>query len=122
MKIVRIGNITVSLLDKETRITNAHEILDIMATTRYNEDCDKVGMIIHEESLGEKFFDLKTRFAGELLQKFSNYNMSLVIVGDFSKYTSKSLQDFIRECNRGKQIFFMPSVEDGITKYENMYG
>ncbi|MEX1377426.1 MAG: DUF4180 domain-containing protein [Eubacteriales bacterium] len=121
MKTLKIGNITVSLIDKNTIISNSHEILDIMASTRYNEDCDNVGMIIHEESLGDKFFDLKTRFAGELLQKFSNYNMSLVIVGDFAKYKSKSLRDFIRECNRGNQVFFLPSIEDGIAKYETMH-
>jgi hypothetical protein len=32
---------------------------------------------------------LKTGLAGEILQKFSTYNMRLGIVGDFSAYTSK---------------------------------
>ena len=91
-----------------------------MASIRYNEDCDKVGMIIYKESLGDKFFDLKTRFAGKILQKFSNYNMSLIIVGDLSEYKSKSLKDFIRECNRGNRIFFLPTVEDGIEKFSTL--
>ncbi|MDO4771844.1 DUF4180 domain-containing protein, partial [Porphyromonas sp.] len=53
------------------------------------------------------FFDLKTKIAGDILQKFSQYQMPLVIVGDFSKYKSKSLNDFIFECNKGKQINFV---------------
>ena len=35
--------------------------------------------------------------------------MKLAIIGDFSKYDSKALRDFIYECNSGKDIFF---VED----------
>jgi len=121
MKTIKLQNIIVAILDKDIKIEKTHQILDIMATLQYNEDSKNVGMIIHKESLGEKFFDLKTRFAGDLLQKFSNYKMSLVIVGDFSEYTSKSLKDFIRECNRGRQIFFLPSIEDGLEKYAAMH-
>lgn len=120
MRTVKLKNMTIGIMDKDIRIDKDYEILDFFATIRYTEDADNVGMIIHEESLGDKFFDLKTQFAGNLLQKFSNYNMSLVIVGDFSKYTSKSLRDFIRECNRGRLIFFLPSVEDGLEKYKTL--
>lgn len=122
MKIVKLKHMTVGVIDKNVKIQKEYEILDYFASMRYTENADNVGMIIHKESLGDKFFDLKTQFAGNLLQKFSNYNMSLVIAGDFSEYTynSKSLRDFIRECNRGRLIFFLPSVEDGIKKYETM--
>ena len=47
----------------------------------------------------------------EILQKFSNYRMKLAIVGDFSGYRSKSLRDFIGECNRGSLIFFEDNEE-----------
>jgi hypothetical protein len=33
--------------------------------------------------------------------------MALAIVGDFSKFKSKSLADFIFESNKGKQINFV---------------
>ncbi|WP_449401649.1 DUF4180 domain-containing protein [Chryseobacterium wanjuense] len=54
---------------------------------------DKV--IIHEKNITPEFFDLKTKIAGDILQKFSNYRVKLAIVGDFSKYESKSIKDFI---------------------------
>lgn len=122
MKIVKLDKMTVGIVDKEVSIKKEYEILDFFASIRYTENADNVGMIIHKESLGDKFFDLKTKFAGDLLQKFSNYNMSLIVVGDISEYTkqSKSLRDFIRECNRGKLIFFMPNIEDGLKKYQEI--
>lgn len=41
----------------------------------------------------------------------------VMIVGDFSIYTSKSLKDFIYECNKGKKIFFFTSdVEQAIKR------
>ncbi|HGD4000232.1 MULTISPECIES: DUF4180 domain-containing protein [Bacillota] len=39
-----------------------------------------------------------------------------MIVGDFSIYTSKSLKDFIYECNKGKNIFFTSDVEQAIKR------
>lgn len=94
-------------------IAGPDDILDLMAEARLN---DSGRMIIHEKSLHPDFFDLKTKVAGEILQKFSNYRMRLAIVGDFSEYKSKSLLDFIRESNRTGTIFFVGSVEEALSK------
>ena len=61
-------------------------------------------------------FVLSTRIAGEILQKFINYQFKFAIVGDFSGYTSKPLKDFIYESNKGRDIFFVSSEEDAIEK------
>ena len=45
--------------------------------------------------------------AGEILQKFSNYRVRLAIVGDFTKFTSNSLHEFIYESNKGRFIHFV---------------
>ena len=50
------------------------------------------------------------------MQKFTNYRKRIAIVGDFSIYTSKSLKDFIYECNKGKNIFFTSDVEQAIKR------
>ncbi len=78
----------------------------------YYQHFDKV--VIHEKNITPQFFNLKTGLAGELLQKFSNYRVRLVIVGDFSKYVSKSLKDFIYESNKGKQVNFVQSLPEAI--------
>lgn len=38
--------------------------------------------------------------------------MPLIIVGDFSEYNSKSLNDFISESNKGKQINFIKDLSN----------
>ncbi|MDR2601811.1 MAG: DUF4180 domain-containing protein, partial [Spirochaetaceae bacterium] len=70
--------------------------------------------IIKKENLNNSFYDLKTGFAGELLQKVSNYSKRLAIIGDFSQIKSKALKDFIYESNKWKQIIFIKTVEDAL--------
>ena len=72
------------------------------------------GLILHEEQITSAFFDLKTKMAGEILQKFSNYRFPLVLIGDFSKFPSQSLQDFIRESNKGRQVNFVPTFSEAL--------
>lgn len=73
-------------------------------------------MILHESNITPDFFDLKTGIAGEILQKFATYRVRLAIVGDFARYESKSLRDFIFESNKGRQINFLPSVEEAVVQ------
>ena len=76
----------------------------------YYQGFDKI--IIHEKNITPEFFDLRTKIAGEILQKFAQYQMPLIIVGDFSKYQSKSLNDFIFESNKSKQINFIEDLSN----------
>jgi len=47
------------------------------------------------------------------MQKFVNYRLRLVIVGDIAAYTagSTALRDLVTESNRGKQIWFVPDLD-----------
>ncbi len=103
------------LISDEIVIIEPQDALDIMAEAGYMGS-DK--LIFHEKNIGSDFFDLKSRLAGEILQKFSNYRVQLAIVTDPSKFTSKSLQDFIRESNKMGRIFFVSSRDDAIKKLD----
>ena len=103
----------VALIDRDVIIVTAQDFLDQLVTANYAHDC--TDLIVYKESLVEDFFDLKTRVAGELLQKCSNYHVRLAVVGDFSSVKSKSLHDYIYECNKGNLVFFKSSVEDALT-------
>lgn len=94
----------------EVIISDMQSALDFIATVRYDTDCDNI--ILNKEAICEDFFDLKTRLAGEILQKFVQYHARLAIVGDFSGYTSKALRDFIYESNNGNHIFFVKSEDE----------
>ncbi|MDD2621127.1 MAG: DUF4180 domain-containing protein [Syntrophomonadaceae bacterium] len=99
-------------------INNVHDALDLMATISHMYDCNK--MVVSKTSITESFFDLKTGLAGEILQKYTNYNMKIAIVGNFEMYNSKSLKDFIFESNKGRQVFFLPEEETAIDRLHNV--
>lgn len=95
-------------------INDTQDALDLMATIMHLYDCNKI--VISESSITKSFFDLKTGIAGEILQKFSNYQTKLAIVGDFTIYNSKSLKDFIFESNKGNQVFFLSKEEEAVDR------
>ncbi|SDM35841.1 protein of unknown function [Catalinimonas alkaloidigena] len=97
-------------------IRTAQDALDLLANAGY-QGADK--LIVHERHLSPDFFDLKTGLAGEMLQKFSNYRVQLAIVGDFARFTSPTLRDFIRESNRHGHIRFVRSVEEARAQLTN---
>ena len=48
------------------------------------------------------------------MQKFVNYGVRCAIYGDYSRYTSKPLRDFIYESNKGKDVFFVATKEEAV--------
>lgn len=94
-------------------IKNLEDGLDFLGNLYY-QGFDSI--VIHEKNITEDFFELKNGIAGEILQKFSTYRVRLAIVGDFSKYKSKSLSEFIYESNKGRQINFVISTPEAIKK------
>jgi len=62
--------------------------------------------------LGDDFFRLETRLAGEFLQKFVTYGFRVAIVGDVSIYfgDGRALRSFVAESNRGRHIWFVADL------------
>ena len=114
MKFEIVGNDIVYLRCEELVITDDQSALDLIATVRYETHCERI--IIDKSAVAEDFFKLSTGLAGGVLQKFFNYHMKLAIVGDFSKYTSKPLQDFIYESNKRKDFFFVGTVQEALER------
>lgn len=74
------------------------------------------GVVLHGKNGPPQFFDLKTGLAGEMLQKFSNFRLPLVILGDWQALPGNSLRDFIRECNRGRQVRFVTTLSEALER------
>ena len=108
-----IGGVAV-IESREAIIKDAASAIDLMMTVKYETGCDKIAL--NKEALIPEFFILSKQIAGEVLEKFITYQMRLAIYGDFSKYTSKPLKDFIYESNRGKDIFFVESQEQALRR------
>ena len=109
------GKSIAEISDEKFVISQPQHVLDIFGDLMA-ADCERI--IINERNLHSDFFDLKTRLAGEVLQKFSNYRVKLAVVGDFAKYNSRSLQDFILESNKSNTVFFTDSVDMAIKRLE----
>jgi hypothetical protein len=92
-------------------INKVEDGIDLLGNIYY-QGFDRI--IIYEKNITPEFFDLKTGIAGEILQKFSNFRVQLAIVGDFSKYNSKSLNNFIYESNKGRLINFVSTLSEAL--------
>jgi hypothetical protein len=97
------------IIADEVIIHNLEDALDLIGNVYY-QGFDT--LILHEKNITHAFFDLKTKLAGDVLQKFTQYQLRLVIIGDFGKYQSKSLNDFIYESNMGKQVNFVNTLDN----------
>lgn len=99
------------IVSEQIKIDSIETAVDLVGNLSY-EGYD--GLIVSNACLLPDFFDLKTGIAGEILQKFSNYKLKLSIYGDFEQYTSKSMKDFILECNKGSHIYFAKNQKESM--------
>lgn len=119
IKTIIKNNRTIAIVESdEVLISNVQSALDLMATVRYETDTDH--LILPKETLDERFFVLSSGLAGDILQKFVNYQLKVAILGDYSGYTSKPLRDFIYESNNGKHVFFVGSEAEAIEKLSHV--
>lgn len=98
----------------ETVITDVQSALELAMTVKY--ETGSANLVLDKRLVCEDFFILSTGVAGEILQKFINYHVRAAIYGDYSRYTSKPLRDFIYESNQGRDFFFVATREEAIQK------
>ena len=58
-------------------------------------------LLIEAARLPDEFFDLKTRFAGEFIQKLQNYRLKLAIVVPADADHGERFAEFVREARGG---------------------
>ncbi len=117
MDFIQKDNISFAVISKDFQITEIQDALDLMANAQYHGKSNT--LIIDKDCLIDDFFDLNTNFAGNLLQKFSNYNVRLAIVGNIEVYfRSKPFKDFVYESNKnGHPIIFTNTIDEAIYKF-----
>jgi hypothetical protein len=77
-------------------------------------NCQTDTIALDKQALHDDLFELKTRLAGEFLQKIVNYRRRLVVLGNFENIESKSLNDFIYESNKTGRIVFARTIEEAV--------
>ncbi len=90
-------------------IVDRARVLDLIGEAA-GQKADFVAIPVERQ--GADFFDLKTRLAGEMLQVCVTYGLRVAFVGDLSASTERSgaLRDFIRESNKGGQVWFVEDI------------
>jgi hypothetical protein len=111
------GKTIAEIIEDNQVISDVQDMLDLMGDCGVH-NCSRI--IIREAGLHPDFFRLHTGLAGEILQKFSTYDFRLAIIGEFAKFTSKNLQDFIRESNKGNRIFFVNDYEEALKRLRSV--
>ena len=102
----QINGKTVAELDAAGPVVNSEQgALDLMGEA-YDADFD--WLAIPKARLAPEFFHLRTGLAGAALQKFTNYQINVVILGDISNEiaASNALRDFVYECNKRGNVRF----------------
>ena len=107
------GKNIAEIISDKIIISETQDTFDLMGDAAWQ---GAVGMMLNARNFTPAFFDLKTGIAGDILQKFSTYNMRLAIIGDFLGVKSRSLNDFIFESNKYGRISFVSSREEAIEK------
>lgn len=91
------------------RITTVQDALDLIGAAFLGAEA----VAVPAGRLDEGFFSLGTGFAGEILQKFVNYRLRLVVVGDVSRHltASAALRALVQESNRADHVWFVPDLD-----------
>ena len=106
------GVLCVLVESDEPVITDAQSAIDLLMSAQY--DVGSKDIVIPKQLVAEDFFVLSTGLAGEILQKYVNYGGRMAIYGDYSRYTSKPLKDFMYESNKGRDFFFVSTKDEAI--------
>lgn len=109
------NNVDIAVISgQETLIDSPSSALELAMAARHETGADRLA--IEKSAIAEDFFILSTGMAGEILQKFINYRIKAAIWGDFSRYTSRPLRDFIYESNQGRDFFFVDTREEALRR------
>lgn len=106
------GVLCILVESDEPVITDAQSAIDLLMSAQY--DMGSKNIVIPKQLIAENFFVLSTGLAGEILQKYVNYGGRMAIYGDYSRYTSKPLRDFMYESNKGRDFFFVSTKDEAV--------
>jgi hypothetical protein len=96
----------------DTAVVNESDAVQLIVDAYYAHQAEWIAFT--PEQLGDEFFELRTGRAGAITQKFVSYQMGLAVVGDISARVavSKTLADWVRESNRGRNLLFAADLDE----------
>lgn len=96
----------IEVLSDGVLIRNYQDMLDLLGET------EALYIVFHDHNFEPDFFDLSTKKMGEIFQKCTNYRIKIAIVGNFDKYPSKVLKQYIYETNKVGDFLFAENLKE----------
>ena len=87
---------------------------DVLGLIHGDGAADAEWIAVPVARLDPAFFDLRSGLAGDIVQTFVNYRIGLAVVGHIAEHLggSTALRDFVREANRGRQVWFVDDDDE----------
>jgi hypothetical protein len=108
---VRHGVRVLLLPDDGPAIATETDALDVVGET-YGTGAEVVAVPVTR--LTPEFTRLASGVAGAVVQKFVNYRLRLVVVGDLDHLGASTgpVADWVREANRGRELWFVADLDE----------
>ncbi len=100
----------------ETIITKEQEAVDLIGLCGYHQTNN---LLIYAHNVDERFFELKSTLAGNVLQKFMNYYMRVAMVMDDNLSDNKRFCEMALETNKGNHFRIFTNRQDAINWLTN---
>lgn len=102
----------IECISAETPLRTEQDALDLIAVCGEN---DTNHLIIHAGALSDDFFSLKTGVAGQMLQKFINYQVKTAVIVANEQLIKGKFREMLAESNKGNNF----RVFNRMTEAEN---
>ncbi len=99
----------IDLRDDQLTFRSIDQLVDCLGTLHFQYHVDI--FIINRDMLLPTEFEYNESNTRLLLERCRNYNLKLVIIGDF---TNNNIDDLIYACNNGKDLFLVENLEMGL--------
>ena len=99
----------IELISAATPLSTENDVLDLIALCWEHETHY---IVIHHAALSESFFDLKTKAAGNIIQKLINYGIKATAIIPQEAIQNKRFKEMALEINKGNHFRMYESTEE----------
>lgn len=93
-------------------LSDGQDAAKLISAVRFQTGCTSV--LMDRSAFVPELFTLSSGVAEQVLKPFIQNKMRLAIVGDFYDCYQTSMRDFIFGCNRGDQVGFWETEQEGL--------
>ena len=99
----------IECISAESPLGTEQDALDLVAICSEND----IGhLIIHAEALSDDFFKLKTGVAGQMLQKFINYQVKTAVILTNEQIIKGKFKEMLTESNKRNDFRVFNSIRE----------